>query len=53
MQLGGLSTIQGGSIMKCSFCGKKFEPVVDEDVCKDCMHSVNELTDGKGDDKRG
>lgn len=36
--------------MKCSFCGKEFKPVVNEDVCEDCMHSVDELTDGKGDD---
>lgn len=37
--------------MKCSFCGKKFEPAFVEDVCEDCMHSVNELSDGKGDDE--
>lgn len=35
---------------KCSFCGKVFEPVHDEDVCEDCIHSVDELSDGKGDD---
>lgn len=39
--------IQGGNMMKCSFCGKKFKPVVDEDVCEDCIHSVDELTNGK------
>ena len=33
--------------LKCSFCGKNFEPVVDEDVCEDCIHSVDELTNGK------
>lgn len=35
--------------MKCSFCGKTFKQVYDEDVCEDCVHSVDELTDGKGD----
>lgn len=35
---------------KCSFCGKVFEPVYDEDVCEDCIHSVDELSDGEGDD---
>ena len=43
------NTIQGGNIMKCSFCGKTFKQVYDEDVCEDCVHSVDELTDGKGD----
>lgn len=50
MQLEERSIIRGGNVMKCSFCGKKFEPVFDEDVCEDCVHSVDELTDGKGDD---
>lgn len=36
--------------MKCDFCGKEFTPVYTEDVCEDCMHAVDELTDGKGDD---
>lgn len=44
------NTIQGGNTMKCSFCGKNFKPVVNEDVCEECMHSVNELSNGKGDD---
>lgn len=51
MKHGGLNLIQGGNIMKCSFCGKKFEPVVDEDVCEDCVHSVDELTNGKGENE--
>lgn len=52
MQLEKLSIIQGGNMMKCSFCGKKFEPLEkDQDVCEDCMHSVEELTNGKGDDE--
>lgn len=50
MQLGGLSIIQGGNGMKCSFCGKIFKTAYDEDVCEDCTHSVDELTNGKGDD---
>lgn len=37
--------------MKCIFCNKEFKPVKDEDVCEDCVHSVDELTDGKGDDE--
>ncbi len=37
--------------MLCSFCGKKFIPLKkDQDVCDECIHSVEELTDGKGDD---
>lgn len=36
--------------MKCSFCEKEFEPVHNEDICEDCIHSVDELTNGKGDD---
>ena len=36
--------------MKCSFCGKVFKPAYDEDVCEDCIHSVDELTGGKGSD---
>lgn len=43
----GLNTIQGGSEMKCTFCGKIFTPTYDEDVCEDCIYSVDELTDGK------
>lgn len=50
MQLERLNTIQGGNIMKCSFCEKEFEPVYNEDVCEDCIYSVDELTNGKGDD---
>lgn len=33
--------------MKCSFCSKEFTPAFDEDVCEDCVYSVDELTDGK------
>lgn len=51
MKHGGPNLIQGGNIMKCSFCGKKFKPVVDEDVCEDCVHSVDELTNGKGENE--
>ena len=39
--------------MKCSFCGKTFKSVdvdVDQDICEDCIHSVNELSDGKGEE---
>ena len=37
--------------MKCSFCGVIFKPLKkDQDVCEKCVHSVDELTDGKGDD---
>lgn len=37
--------------MKCSFCGKTFKPSKkDQDVCEDCINSVDELTNGKGDD---
>lgn len=51
MQLERLNTIQGGNIMKCSFCGRTFEPSEkDQDVCEDCIHSVDELSNGKGDD---
>ena len=42
--------IQGGNDMKCSFCGKIFEPAYDENVCEECMHSVDELSNGKGGD---
>lgn len=50
MQLVELNTIQGGNKMKCTFCDKEFTPVVEEDVCEDCMHAVDELTNNKGDD---
>lgn len=39
--------------MKCSFCGKTFSPAYNEDVCEDCMHSVDELSNGKGGDEDG
>ena len=52
MQLVKQNTTQGGSKMKCSFCGKNFKPInKDEDVCEDCVHSVEELTNGKGEDE--
>lgn len=38
--------------MKCDFCGKKFEPTKDETVCKDCIHSVEELTNGKEEEEK-
>lgn len=45
------NTIRGGNIMKCSFCGKNFKPLKkDQDVCEDCINSVEELSNGKGDD---
>lgn len=51
MQLERLSIIQGGNIMKCSFCGATLKPLEeDQNVCADCVHSVDELTNGKGDD---
>ena len=37
--------------MKCEFCGKEFKPRKEEEVCQNCIHSVDELTNGKGDDK--
>lgn len=51
MRRGKPNITQRGNKMKCSFCGKKFEPVVDEDVCEDCIHSVDELTNGKGENE--
>ena len=46
------NTIQGGNNMKCSFCGKHFKPVDEnQDVCENCIHSVDELTNGKGEDE--
>lgn len=45
------NTIIRGDNMKCSFCENEFEQVADEDICENCMHSVDELTDGKGDDE--
>ena len=51
MQLVEQNITRGGNIMKCSFCGKNFKPLKkDQDVCEDCVHSVDELTNGKGDD---
>ena len=36
---------------KCSFCNEMFEPIKpDQEVCENCIHSVDELTNGKGDD---
>lgn len=51
MPLEGQNTIQGGSTMKCDFCGKVFTPAFNEDVCEECIHAVHELTNGKGDDE--
>lgn len=51
MRQGGRNLIQGGNTMKCSFCGKSFKSVdVDQDICEDCIHSVDELSDGKGEE---
>lgn len=37
--------------MKCEFCEKEFTPTeADQTICEDCINSVDELTDGKGDD---
>ena len=37
--------------MKCSFCGKQFKPLEkNQDICEECIHSVDELTNGKGDE---
>lgn len=52
MQLEELNTIQGGKIMKCSICGTHFSPTLEgQDICDNCIHSLDELTNGKGDDK--
>ena len=52
MQLAEQNTTQGGNEMKCSFCGKTFKPLnEDQDVCSKCESSVEELSDGKGDDE--
>lgn len=37
--------------MKCSFCKKKFTPVAKETVCDNCKDSVEELSNGKGEDE--
>ena len=38
--------------MKCSFCGVNFKPLEPKQkVCEDCKHSVDELSNGKGDDE--
>jgi DNA-directed RNA polymerase subunit RPC12/RpoP len=37
--------------MKCIFCKKKFTPTEeDQEICEECIHSVDELTNGKGDE---
>lgn len=46
------STLGGNNMEKCSFCGKNFKPLEPEQtVCENCLHSVEELTNGKGDDE--
>ena len=50
MPLDELNIIHGGKIMKCSFCKKEFTPITNEDVCEDCKYSVDELSNGKGDE---
>ena len=38
--------------MKCEFCGVQFTPTTkDQSICTECIHAVDELTDGKGDDE--
>ena len=41
--------------MKCSLCGKKYEPSTPDQIyctdCTDCIETVDELTNGKGDDE--
>lgn len=38
--------------MKCSFCGTKIKSLnKDQDVCDECMHSIDELSNGKGGDE--
>ena len=38
--------------MKCQFCGKKYTSTdQDQEVCDDCMPSLEELSNGKGDDE--
>ena len=52
MRLDEQNTTQGGKNMKCSFCGKTFKPInEDQDVCSKCEPSVEELSNGKGDDE--
>lgn len=46
------NTTQGGNKMKCSFCGTKINSLnKDQDVCDECAHSIDELSNGKGDDE--
>lgn len=38
--------------MKCSFCGEDLKnPDKDQDICENCKYSVEELSNGKGDDE--
>lgn len=51
-QLEELKQIQGGSTMKCSFCNKEFKPIEEnQEVCENCKDSVDELSNGKGEDE--
>ena len=51
MQPERLNIIQGGNIMKCSFCGVSFDPLEEnQNICGDCAPAVDELTNGEGDD---
>jgi hypothetical protein len=37
---------------KCAFCKKELKPSEEEqEVCDECIDSVDELTNGKGDDE--
>jgi len=52
MLLVGQNIIQGGNNMTCQFCGKNFKPLKpDQEVCDKCVHSIDELSNGKGDDE--
>lgn len=51
MRLDEPNTAQGGNEMKCTFCGKNFKPVdEDQEVCDKCKPALEELSNGKGDD---
>lgn len=48
----GQNTIRGGNIMTCQFCGKNFKQLTpDQEVCSNCESTVDELSNGKGDDE--
>lgn len=46
------NTTRGGNKMKCSICGTKYKPLTeDQTVCEDCFETLEELSNGKGDDE--